>query len=167
MTTTLKIDFTGQIPDFHQFSKFGEDVTGVVRKGTSANRMVVVDWAVSPRLKEPVVITDHLNLAGWTPLVGPNHPCGKRFPVVNDIYVDHVDGIRPQLKTAVAAGLRHGIRPAQDDLEMIGNLGADVCCYNLVPTMIVAAHAGYKVLALLLPEGSEVSPALLKVLGSQ
>jgi purine-nucleoside phosphorylase len=115
------------------------------------------------RQEAPHVVRDHLNLTGTNPLVGPNDPCGERFPSVNDVYITD---LCPNLPRGVAAGLVGGVFPTREEMEFLRSLGADFCCYNLVPTMIVAAHAGLKVLGLVVPEGVEVNPVLDVVLGS-
>ncbi|HEY9867696.1 MAG TPA: hypothetical protein V6D08_00690 [Candidatus Obscuribacterales bacterium] len=162
-----KIDFTGQLPGFQHFPRFNDEVTRFLRLGGSEKTVVVVDRAVGPKLAAPSLVVDHLNLTGCCPLVGPNDPCGPRFPVVNGIYVAECESLEtalPQLGKIVAAGLKDGVEPDADEVQLLKFLGADAFCYNTVPTMIVAAHAGYKVLALLLPQAAKATKELVEAL---
>lgn len=177
----IRIDFTGSgAAGFESFDKFDERVTKFLRKGAASKLVVIVDSAISFAGGDgddgaPFVVTDHLNLTGGNPLVGPNDPCGTRFPVVNDIYMmpgqirgpnetlpkrDYLD----RLRTGVIAGLKPGVVPSEKDVELIKSLGANLCCYNLVPSMIVAAHAGMKVLGVVIPGKKSPSSELVAAL---
>src|SRR5215813_10312585 len=160
--TSLKdarcIDFTRDADGFLQFPAFGERVVSFVREGKGSQVLVVVDRGYMMRQETPHVVRDHLNLTGTNPLVGPNDPCGERFPSVNGVYVTDV---LPDLPRGVAAGLKGGVFPTREEMDFLASMGADFCCYNLVPTMIVAAHAGFKVLGVVAPDGADLT-ALLK-----
>lgn len=157
------VDYTRSTARSHQFPGFGDRVIAFVREPSDSRYLVVVDRGYMMRQEAPHVVQDHLNLTGTNPLVGPNDPCGERFPSVNDVYITD---LCPDLPRGVAAGLKGGVFPTREEMEFLRSLGADFCCYNLVPTMIVAAHAGLKVLGLVVPEGAEVNPVLDVVLGS-
>lgn len=163
MTATVSIrgakcvDFTRSADGFKQFPSFGDPVISLVRDGLGPRLLVVVDRGYFLEDTKPYVVRDHLNLTGSNPLVGPNDPCGERFPSVNNIYITD---LCPELPRGIAAGMKWGVFPTRAEMEFIRSLGADFCCYNLVPTMIVAAHAGYRVLALAVPEGVDVKPVL-------
>lgn len=164
--TSLKdarcIDFTREAEGFLQLKSFGDRVISFVREGKGSQVLVVVDRGYMMRNATPHVVRDHLNLTGTNPLVGPNDPCGERFPSVNGVYVTD---LCPQLPRGVAAGLKPGVFPTREEMDFLSSLGADFCCYNLVPTMIVAAHAGFKVLGIVAPEGCDLSPVLQAVRG--
>lgn len=152
------VDFTGTAKGFKQLNKFGPDFTDMVRSAKDCKAVVVVDRAVGSRHAEPMIVRDHINLSGNNPLLGPNHPGGDRFPVVQGVYLNDFVG----LSTGIAAGLHESAQPDRNDIESVRNLGADCCCYNMVPAMLVAAHAGWKVLGLVLPEGVELTAEQLK-----
>lgn len=174
----IRIDFTGSgTGGFESFEKFDERVIKCIREGSASKLVVIVDAAVPFTGDDgtPCIVTDHLNLTGDNPLVGPNHPCGTRFPVVNEIYMmpsqirgpnetlpkrDYLD----RLRTGVVAGLRAGVRPSAKDEELMKSLGASLCCYNLVPGMIVAAHAGMKVLGIVVEGKKSMAPELAAAL---
>ena len=147
-----KIDFTGEVPGFKAVDRFNQEVISLLRKPATRKVLVVVDRGYGLPTGAPHVVRDHLNLTGGNPLVGPNDPGGQRFPAVNDIYIS-LSGAA----SAVAAGIKPGVQPTDEELNRIHWLGADFYCYNLVPTMIVAAHAGWKVLAVAVPEGADAA----------
>ncbi len=156
-----RIDYSGGADGFERFDSFGDRVVNLLRTSTGSKVLVVIDGGFGFANAAPHVVRDHLNLTGGNPLVGPNDSCGERFPSVNDIYV--TDLVR-SLPTGVAAGLKPGVVPSDKELEFIREMGADFCCYNLVPTMIVAAHAGWRVLGIVVPEGERLDASVLAVL---
>ncbi len=154
-----RIDFTGALKDFRAFPEFSDDVVSLLRGTDSRDTVVVVDIGYALEKPIPQLVVDHLNLTGYNPLVGPNNPIGERFPAVTCIYITD-NKLLPQLPSAVAAGVKNRIVPSADEIELIKSLGADFYCYNLVPTMIVAAHAGWKVLGIVCPPGTDLSGTL-------
>ncbi|MBK9201053.1 MAG: hypothetical protein IPP57_28620 [Candidatus Obscuribacter sp.] len=170
-----RIDFTGQVKEFAQEAAFGESVIKMLRDKGKAEVAIVIDRAYGLKDDTPYLISDHLNLSGNNPLVGPNDAIGQRFPVVNNIYLDANDTMDQEetwslgnplgkMQYAIAAGLHPGVTPTAAELEFIHKLGAKLYCYNLVPTMIVAAHAGLKVVGVALPEGASLRPDILATL---
>jgi hypothetical protein len=157
------IDFTSTAPGFKLLPEYGAPLVELIRNPDKRPQaIVVIDRAVSP-LAGPAVVRDHLNLTGSSPLLGPNDPCGERFPVVQGIYIE--DQL-PEWPRVVAVGLKPGVKPDATDLENIKKFGGDVCCYNMVPTMLVAAHARCQVLGILLPEGMPLPQHLLEKITS-
>lgn len=152
------IDFTGAVVEGGHYLRFDSAVVNALR-GVHENKIAIVcDCGFGFRDPAPYVVTDHLNFTGDNPLIGPNDPSGERFVVVNNIYVtDAHDMLVPksafgQLNKGIACGLKPGLIPDAEELALIYELGAHFYCYNLVPTMLIAAHAGWKVLGLALPE---------------
>jgi hypothetical protein len=146
----LRLDFTGEVSGFKQLSAFSDEVIGLIRNATGPKLLTVLDRGYGFAKPQPHVVRDHLNMTGFNPLVGPNDSCGERFPAVNEIYLTDLPGDFP---LAIVAGLKPGVTPSAEDLQFIKSMGAEFYCYNLVPTMIVAAHAGWKVAAIVIPEG--------------
>lgn len=104
-----------------------------------------------------VMLRDHVNLLGDSPLVGPNlDALGPRFPDMSAPY-------DPELRRAAAAAalaqgvaLREGVYVAvagpqletRAEYRMLRALGADVVGMSTVPEVIAARHMGMRVLAL-------------------
>ncbi|MDE2654765.1 MAG: purine-nucleoside phosphorylase [Gemmatimonadota bacterium] len=103
-----------------------------------------------------VLLDDHINLMGDSPLVGPNlDELGPRFP---DMSVPYDRGLR-ELAAAVALEeripLREGVYVAvtgpqletRAEYRMLRSMGADVVGMSTVPEVIAARHMGVRVLA--------------------
>lgn len=101
---------------------------------------------------ELVLVTDHINMQGCHPLVGPNDPIGTRFPSLIDAY-------DPTLRASLhECGKEHGVAlhdgvylactgpsfetPAE--IRAYRTLGADVVGMSVVPEVIAARHAGLR-----------------------
>lgn len=104
-----------------------------------------------------MLIADHVNMLGDNPLIGPNDDrLGVRFPDMSAPY----DAELRTLARAVAAGkgivLREGVYVAvpgpnletRAEYRMLRTLGGDVVGMSTVPEVIVARHAGMRVLGL-------------------
>lgn len=104
-----------------------------------------------------VLLTDHINLMGDNPLVGPNvEEQGPRFPDMSEAYDV---GLRDRaLEEALTMGLtlREGVYAAVTgpsletaaEYRMLRAAGADVVGMSTVPEVIVASHVGLRVLGL-------------------
>lgn len=102
-----------------------------------------------------VLIRDHLNLTGDSPLRGPNDArLGPRFPDMSEVYdrslCELVQGVaakafgRP-LKTGVYAGLLGPQYETPSEVRMLAGLGADLVGMSTVSEAIAARHMGAKV----------------------
>jgi purine-nucleoside phosphorylase len=114
---------------------------------------------VDPALRggELVVLSDHLNLLGGSPLRGRNDAAlGPRFVDLTEAY-DR--GLRQlalaagaelgmQLREAVYAALPGPQYETPAEIRMLRTLGADLVGMSTVPEVIVAAHMGARVLGL-------------------
>jgi purine-nucleoside phosphorylase len=157
------IDFTGKVAGAQHFDNFSDQVTKAIRSHEGTKIAVVIDAGFGFETEAPHLVSDHINLTGTNPLLGPNDTCGERFPVVNDIYVTHfVPGkILPAIQQGVLGGLKQGFAPSADEIKRLKTLGAEFFSYNLAQTMIVAAHSGWKVLGIVLPSRLPVDGALM------
>lgn len=163
LKNALIIDFTGSVSasDNH-YLVFGEPVVKKLRSAAANKVVVVIDHGSQMSASEPHVVADHINLTGGNPLTGANDPCGERFPVVNDTYItEFQDAELDKLPRGVAGGLKEKVVPSKEEMAKLRELGVDFCCYHLVPTMIVAAHAGWKVAALVVPRGAKLDEKLI------
>jgi purine nucleoside phosphorylase len=149
------VDYTGSYKGFQHLKQFGNDFVDLVRKcKDGAKAVVVIDKAIDSNVKAPLLVRDHINLSGDNPLLGPNDPIGQRFPVVQEIYYyDLPSG----LASGVIAGLAPQVVPTSNDQKNLKEIGVDACSYNMVSSMLIAAHAGWKVLGIVVPENQTLS----------
>ncbi|HMS18339.1 MAG TPA: purine-nucleoside phosphorylase, partial [Planctomycetota bacterium] len=109
------------------------------------------------RVGDLMVITDHLNMTGRSPLTGPNvDSWGPRFPDISRVY-DHrlrehflstAERLGQKLRTGVYACMPGPQYETPAEVRMLGILGADAVGMSTVPEAIIAAHAGATVLAI-------------------
>lgn len=106
---------------------------------------------------ELMLVTDHINLSGDNPLFGPNvDALGPRFPALTDAYdADLVERARAaarrtgvQLHEGVYVMLAGPNYETRAELRMLRGLGADAVGMSTVLEVIVARHAGVRVLAI-------------------
>jgi len=135
---------------------FGVRVLGRLGVGTLVltNACGAIDTSLEPG--QLVLVADHLNLQGTSPLVGPNDDSlGPRFPDMTEAY-------DPVLRAAAReAGARIGIElpecvyaawlgPAFEtpaEIRMLRALGADLVGMSTVPEVLAARHMGIRCLA--------------------
>ena len=102
-----------------------------------------------------MVISDHINLTGQNPLIGPNlEILGPRFPDMTAVY-DH-DLIRIAEEAASAKGLKlqKGVYvgvtgPSMEtpaETRFLRMIGADAVGMSTIPEVIVATHCGLRIL---------------------
>jgi hypothetical protein len=148
-------DFTGALGQDAVYESFGQPVIEALRQPVENKLAIVLDEGFGFSKSAPHLVLDHLNLSGNNPLIGPNYPSGERFPVVNGIYVTEISPtLVPGMERGVAVGLKAGLKPSEPELERIRFLGGNFCCYNLIPTMLIAAHVGWRLLAVVGPAGN-------------
>ena len=106
---------------------------------------------------ELVVLSDHLNLAGRSPLIGPNDDAvGPRFPDMSDAYDETLRRVAAEAGRALGVTLREGVYawssgPAYEtpaEVRMARTLGADLVGMSTVPEVIAARHMGARVLGI-------------------
>lgn len=102
---------------------------------------------------QPVLIRDHLNFTGRTPLLGPNDDrLGPRFPDMTTAYSPRLrtlaQEIDPELEEAVYGGFLGPTYETPAEVAMAGILGAELVGMSTVIEVIAAAHAGAEVLAI-------------------
>lgn len=103
-----------------------------------------------------VVTTDHINLMGDNPLIGPNdESLGPRFPDMSEPYARDLVALaerialeqREPLQRAVFVAVPGPNLETAAEYRFLRWIGADVVGMSLVPENIVAVHGGQRVLA--------------------
>jgi purine-nucleoside phosphorylase len=103
-----------------------------------------------------VVTTDHINLMGDNPLIGPNDDSlGPRFPDMSEPYSRKLIALaetvaleqKLRLPRAVLVAVAGPNLETAAEYRFLRWIGADVVGMSLVPENIVAVHGGQRVLA--------------------
>jgi purine-nucleoside phosphorylase len=112
-----------------------------------------------------MLIRDHINLTGTSPLIGPNAPVnGPRFPSMRDAYDPELRDYARRTAAAAGVAIAEGVYVAMigpqyetdAELRMLSRLGADAVGMSTVPEVIAARHAGMRVLGISVISNSAV-----------
>jgi purine-nucleoside phosphorylase len=104
-----------------------------------------------------MLIADHINLLGDSPLIGPNDDqLGPRFPDLSAPYDSRLREVARSVAADRKITLREGVYVAvtgpnletRAEYRFLRAIGADVVGMSTVPEVIVAIHAGMRVLGL-------------------
>ncbi|QGQ95980.1 purine-nucleoside phosphorylase [Paenibacillus psychroresistens] len=110
-----------------------------------------------------MLLSDHLNLTGDSPLIGTNHDeLGLRFPDMSEAYsrsfrelahkvaseVTNNQGNPLKLQEGVYAGISGPAYLTPAELKMLANLGGDAVGMSTVGEVIAAKHCGMQVLGI-------------------
>lgn len=105
----------------------------------------------------PMIISDHINMMGDNPLIGPNvDDWGPRFPDMSNAYDKSLRELAKQVAKDLSIPVYEGVYVAvagpnfetPAELRMLRSLGADAVGMSTVPEVIAAAHSGTKLLAI-------------------
>ena len=147
---------------FHYYEGYSlDEVTFPVRVlGALGVRSLILTNAaggINPALKQGalMVISDHLNLTGASPLRGANDDrFGSRFPDMSEVYdreyqevtIEEARGMKLPLERGVYAALSGPSYETPAEIRMLRRLGADAVGMSTVPEAIIARHMGMRVL---------------------
>jgi xanthosine phosphorylase len=104
-----------------------------------------------------MAITDHINLTGSNPLIGPNDDAlGPRFPSLHDAYDPELHGTLHATADALGTPLADGVYLAVSgpsfetlaEIRAFRTLGADAVGMSTVHETILARHCGLRVAAI-------------------
>ena len=104
-----------------------------------------------------MVISDHINLTGSNPLIGPNEDSwGIRFPDMTAVYdkglADAAEAAAKELRITLRKGVYVGLKgPSLEtpaETRFLRMIGADAVGFSTIPEVIAGVHAGMKILGL-------------------
>lgn len=104
-----------------------------------------------------MLITDHINLTGTNPLIGPNEDSwGPRFPDMTRAYdealiaaaesIANASGV--QLQKGIYVGLTGPSLETPSEVKFLQTIGAEAVGFSTVHEVIAAVHSGMRVLGL-------------------
>ncbi len=149
---------------FHRYEGYSlQQVTFPVRvlRALGASTLVVSGavGGMHPlwNLGDLALLSDHINLMGDSPLIGPNDDSlGPRFPDMSAPYDAALRATAHQAALELGLTLREGVYVAvtgpaletRAEYRMLRAMGADVVGMSTVPEVIVALHGGMRVLGI-------------------
>jgi purine-nucleoside phosphorylase len=149
---------------FHMYEGYEPERTALpvrVMKELGVTTLLVTNAAGGVNLEyKPgnlMLISDHINLTGRNPLVGPNdNALGLRFPDMSDAYSRRLRTIAKDTAAELGVPVQEGVyvgllgpnyeTPAE--IRMLRTLGVDAVGMSTVSEVIVARHSGIEVLGI-------------------
>jgi purine-nucleoside phosphorylase len=149
---------------FHYYEGHSmQEVTFPVRvvKALGAKTLIVSNacGGLNPQFEagDIMVIEDHINFMGDSPLIGPNDDSlGPRFPDMCEPYTKKLIELAETIALELGIHLQKGVYlgcagptlETRAEYRMMRIMGADVVGMSTVPEVIVAVHCGLQVLGL-------------------
>lgn len=149
---------------FHMYEGYAPELTAFpvrVMKALGAGKLVVTNAAGGINTSfEPgdlMLISDHINLQGRNPLIGPNEAeLGPRFPDMSEAYSRRLRAAARKTAEEQGFALREGVYvgvlgPSYEtpaEIRMMRTMGADAVGMSTVAEVIAARHSGLEVLGI-------------------
>jgi len=149
---------------FHMYEGYGAEITAFpvrVMKALGVFSLLVTNAAGGVNLAyeagDLMIISDHLNLTGKNPLIGPNDDeLGVRFPDMSEAYSKRLRAIAKEaaasrgvkIQEGVYAGLLGPTYETPAEIKMLRVLGADAVGMSTVAEVIAARHSGIEVVGI-------------------
>lgn len=149
---------------FHMYEGYGPELTAFpvrVMKALGVKTLLVTNAAgginTDYESGNLMLISDHINLTGKNPLIGPNDDeLGVRFPDMSEAYSKRLRAIAREIAESQGIPLREGVyagllgptyeTPAE--IRMLRVLGADAVGMSTVAEVIAARHTGIEVIGI-------------------
>jgi purine-nucleoside phosphorylase len=144
----------------------GHDMRAVVHLARVAGRLGIKNMIVTNAAGgvntsftpgDLMLISDHINLMGGNPLLGPNiDELGPRFPDMSEAYPENLRIMAKEVGRELGLALKEGVYlalsgPAYEtpaEIRMLRVLGADGVGMSTVPEVIAMSHMGIPVLGI-------------------
>ncbi len=145
--------------EHRDMSKIAFPVRFMKKMGISSLIVTNACGGINPKLYPGglMVISDHINLMGDNPLLGPNRDEeGPRFPDMSQPYSSRLRKVAKECATNINLPLSEGIYSAvsgpnylsKAELRMVRFMGSDTIGMSTVPEVIVANHLALEVLGI-------------------
>jgi purine-nucleoside phosphorylase len=149
---------------FHMYEGYEPERTALpvrVMKALGVSTLLVTNAAGGVNLDynpgNLMLISDHINLTGRNPLIGPNdNTLGVRFPDMSEAYSSRLRTIAKNSAAELGFSVQEGVyvgllgpnyeTPAE--IRMLRTLGVDAVGMSTVSEVIVARHSGIEVLGI-------------------
>jgi purine-nucleoside phosphorylase len=144
----------------------GHDMRAVVHLARVAGRLGIKNLIVTNAAGgvntsftpgDLMLITDHINLMGGNPLLGPNiEELGPRFPDMSEAYPESLRDKAKEVARGLGLSLKEGVYLALSgptyetpaEIRMLRVLGADAVGMSTVPEVIAMSHMNIPVLGI-------------------
>lgn len=148
---------------FHLYEGWDPEVVALPMRvlaslGASVALLTNAAGGLRPGMKpgDLMLISDHLNLTGRNPLVGPQVPGEVRFPDMTEAYDASLRSAAREVAREQGVALEEGVYAAllgpsyetPAEIRMLSRLGADAVGMSTVPEVIVARAIGLRVLGI-------------------
>lgn len=152
-TTALVLGGRSHLYEGHPVATVVHGVRTAIAAGCSVVVLTNAAGGLDPAwpVGQPVIISDHLNLTGTSPMAGPAPPpdTPARFVDLTDAYSPRLRAIAHEvddsLPEGVYAGLLGGSYETPAEVRMLAGLGADLVGMSTVLEAIAARHLGAEV----------------------